>query len=148
MDKFPKTRKELSDLLDERLAGWECQGRSMFGGRSYFVNGNMFSGSHGDTIAIRLSEPDRAEFLEEYPEASIFEPMPGKSDERVHQPPLPHSSPRPSTSITGSGGASNTSALSPPRRRSPGRGDPKSAHGSWIVSATSDRGWHPIPFGV
>ena len=66
-DKFPKTRKELNDLLDERLAGWECQGRSMFGGRSYFVNGKMFSGSHGDTIAIRLSEPDRTEFLEEIP---------------------------------------------------------------------------------
>jgi TfoX/Sxy family transcriptional regulator of competence genes len=88
MDKFPKTRKELNDLLDERLAGWECQGRSMFGGRGYFVNGNMFSGSHGDTIAIRLSEPDRIEFLEEYPEASLFEPMPGRAmKEYVTAPP-------------------------------------------------------------
>ena len=60
----------------------------MFGGRSYFVNGNMFSGSHGDTIAIRLSEAERTEFLEEYPEASIFEPMPGRPmKENVRAPP-------------------------------------------------------------
>ena len=78
MDDFPKTRKELSDLLDDRLAGWECEGRSMFGGRSYFVSGTMFVGSHGDQIAIRLSEADREEFLKEYSESSVFEPRPGR----------------------------------------------------------------------
>lgn len=51
--------------------------RKMFGYPCAFVNGQMLTGVFGDRIMLRLSERDRARFLE-LPGAKAFEPMPGR----------------------------------------------------------------------
>lgn len=53
------------------------EARKMFGWPARFVNGNMFTGLHEETLIMRLSEEDRAAFLKSKG-ASIFEPMPGR----------------------------------------------------------------------
>ena len=47
---------------------FDCQKKFMFGAPTYFLNGNIFTGIHGDTIIIRLSEKDRKEILSTYDE--------------------------------------------------------------------------------
>src|SRR5712691_13008330 len=54
------------------------QSRPMFGNRAAFVNGNMFLALFGSQVAVRLSDQDRAELLEQ-PGTSAFEPMPGRA---------------------------------------------------------------------
>jgi TfoX/Sxy family transcriptional regulator of competence genes len=49
----------------------------MFGQLAGFVNGNMFSGIHGNAIFVRLPEAGREELLREEG-AQVFEPMPGR----------------------------------------------------------------------
>lgn len=51
--------------------------RKMFGYPCSFVNRNMFLGTHNENLFLRLSEPDRKEFLA-LPETKQFEPMPGR----------------------------------------------------------------------
>ena len=51
--------------------------RPMFGNEAAFVNGNMFMGLYGNGMFVRLSEEDRAEFLEGK-NATLFEPMKGR----------------------------------------------------------------------
>jgi len=51
--------------------------RKMFGYPCGFVNRNMFLGTFQESIFIRLSEPDREEFLN-LPDSKRFEPMPGR----------------------------------------------------------------------
>jgi len=53
------------------------EARKMFGWPARFVNGNMFTGLHEETLIMRLSEEDRTAFLKSKG-ASIFEPMPGR----------------------------------------------------------------------
>ena len=53
------------------------QVRPMFGNVAGFVNGNMFTGLHGNNLFVRLSEPHRAELLQEEG-AAIFDPMHGR----------------------------------------------------------------------
>jgi TfoX/Sxy family transcriptional regulator of competence genes len=54
------------------------QSRPMFGNRAAFVNGNMFMALFGSQVAVRLSDQDRAELLEQAG-TSAFEPMPGRA---------------------------------------------------------------------
>jgi TfoX/Sxy family transcriptional regulator of competence genes len=51
--------------------------RSMFGYPCAFVNGNMFTGLHQDSLIVRLDAADRAKLLA-LPGARVFEPMPGR----------------------------------------------------------------------
>ena len=51
--------------------------RKMFGWPAAFVNGNLCCGLHRETLMLRLSPPDLAEFLA-LPGARPFEPMPGR----------------------------------------------------------------------
>jgi TfoX/Sxy family transcriptional regulator of competence genes len=51
--------------------------RKMFGYPCGFVNRNMFLGTFEESVFIRLSEPDRQEFLN-LSQAKKFEPIPGR----------------------------------------------------------------------
>lgn len=50
----------------------------MFGNLAAFVNGNMFAGLFGDSLFVRLSERDRAEFLK-INGTKLFSPVEGRS---------------------------------------------------------------------
>lgn len=69
---------ELSELLDVAMGSFPCQKKKMFGYPAYFLNGNMFTGIHQDSIILRLSERDRSRILENPVDAAPFEPMPGR----------------------------------------------------------------------
>jgi len=76
--KWRKPSEELTNLLDTMLQPYHCQRRKMFGSITYFVNNNMFTGIHEDTIFLRLSEEDRINLLKEEPETEQFEPLDGR----------------------------------------------------------------------
>jgi len=73
----------------------KAERRTMFGCPTGFANGNLFLGLHEDRFFIRLSEDDRAAFVEQFG-ATFFAPIPGRKSrqtlvvpERVAaQPPL------------------------------------------------------------
>ena len=50
----------------------------MFGYPAYFINGNMFTGIHGNKLFLRLSEDDVEKILNAHSDVSLFEPMPGR----------------------------------------------------------------------
>jgi len=58
--------------IDERVVI-----RPMFGHKAAFVSGNMFTGTFGKDIFVRLDEPSRAELLA-VDGAKPFEPMKGR----------------------------------------------------------------------
>jgi TfoX/Sxy family transcriptional regulator of competence genes len=76
--KFKKTPAELFDFIGNAVKDFKCEGKKMFGGIGYFVNGNMFAGAHQDDLFLRLSENDRKLIMKEYDEVSPFEPMLGR----------------------------------------------------------------------
>lgn len=51
--------------------------RKMFGWPCCFVNGNLFTGLHKESMIFRLSDDDRLAFLK-LDGAADFEPMPGR----------------------------------------------------------------------
>ncbi len=55
----------------------EAEPRSMFGCPCAFIQGNMFTGLHQESMIFRLSPEDRATFLE-LPGATPFVPMEGR----------------------------------------------------------------------
>jgi TfoX/Sxy family transcriptional regulator of competence genes len=77
--KWEKPSKETLDLFEEVVPdGPMIERRKMFGLPCAFINNNMFIGVFKQTLFIRLSEEDRNEFLR-LPDASRFEPMPGRT---------------------------------------------------------------------
>ena len=76
--KWKKPSQELMSLLDTMLQPYDCTPKKMFGSPTYFVNNNMFTGVHEDTIFIRLSEEDRKAIQKEDPDSEHFEPLEGK----------------------------------------------------------------------
>ena len=76
--KWDKPSEELQKLLETVLFPYDCTFRRMFGSVTYFVNNNMFSGVHEDTIFLRLSEKDRELLREEHPDSVNFEPLEGR----------------------------------------------------------------------
>src|SRR5579863_8551082 len=78
MPTFRKSPPELvarfADLAP--LAG-DADRKLMFGYPVCVLRGNMFMGLHEEAMFLRLSEADRAEFLDRYG-ANPFEPMPGR----------------------------------------------------------------------
>ncbi len=51
--------------------------KPMFGHVAGFVNGNMFAGTFGSDIMVRLPEEERAKFISDEG-GSLFEPMAGR----------------------------------------------------------------------
>lgn len=76
--KWRKPSEELTNLLDAILQPYNCNRRKMFGSITYFVNNNMFTGVHEDTIFLRLSEEDRLKMLKDEPDTEQFEPLEGR----------------------------------------------------------------------
>jgi TfoX/Sxy family transcriptional regulator of competence genes len=74
----PKPDEESKAFFESLVpADPRVQSRPMFGNRAAFVNGNMFLALFGSWVAVRLSDQDRNELLNE-PGAELFAPMPGR----------------------------------------------------------------------
>lgn len=74
---WKKASPELGALLDTAMTAFPCQKKIMFGAPVYTANGNMFAGIHGDSIFVRLSEPDRKEIAAKYKAVKPFELVKG-----------------------------------------------------------------------
>jgi TfoX/Sxy family transcriptional regulator of competence genes len=74
---WEKASAELGVALEERLAGFSCQKKPMFGAPVYFVNDNMFTGVKGGVVFLRLSGSEQKSIMEESDEVQPFEPKPG-----------------------------------------------------------------------
>ncbi len=88
MPKFTPAPPAVVALFQAAVEGLpEVEQRKMFGYPCAFVHGQMLIGVFQDRIMLRLSEADRAKFLEQ-PGAKPFEPMPGRPmREYVELPP-------------------------------------------------------------
>ena len=75
---FEKSSKAMVDFFD-KIAPREpdVERKKLFGYPACFINGNMFTGLHGNKLLVRLDEKERAAFLENEGTA-VFEPMPGR----------------------------------------------------------------------
>lgn len=73
-----KTPEALIRFLEENLRDVDCRFRWMFGYPVYFINNNMFIGTHEDNLFLRLPEAERERVLSAYDETSPFEPRPGR----------------------------------------------------------------------
>ena len=77
---MPKAPPQLIDhfnaVTDALLDRPGVQRRKMFGFPACFMNGNMFTGLHGDSWIVRLAAGDNALLADEGGEP--FEPMPGR----------------------------------------------------------------------
>ncbi len=88
MPKFTPAPQAVVALFHAAVEGLpEVEQRKMFGYPCAFVHGQMLTSIFQDRIMLRLSEADRAKFLEQ-PGARLFEPMPGRPmREYVELPP-------------------------------------------------------------
>lgn len=75
---WEKASPELGKLLEASLLRIICDRKTMFGALVFMINRNMFTGVYGDNIFLRLSETDRKEIQNKYPEAKPFEPFKGR----------------------------------------------------------------------
>ena len=73
-----KTPEALVHFLEENLRDVDCQFRQMFGYPVYFINNNMFIGTHEDNLFLRLPAAERERVLSTHDEAAPFEPLPGR----------------------------------------------------------------------
>ncbi len=74
--KWKKVSPELVEALESAMFGFNAEKRKMFGSPVWFVNGNMLTGAHQDTIFVRAPRDDREVELSEG--ATPFEPMQGR----------------------------------------------------------------------
>lgn len=78
MPKFKPAPEVLKKQFAQILSKYpEAQARTMFSYPAGFVNGQMFMSIFGDSVMLRLSDEDRANFLK-LPNSKLFEPMPGR----------------------------------------------------------------------
>ena len=75
---WKKTPEELVRFFDEKTAPIECERRKMFGYPCCFLRGNMFIGTFGEDIVLRLGEKDRESALSAHKDLRVFEPRPGR----------------------------------------------------------------------
>jgi TfoX/Sxy family transcriptional regulator of competence genes len=75
---WKKTPEKLVRFFEEKTAPIKCERRKMFGYPCCFMNGNMFVGTFGDDIVLRLGEPDRKKALAQNKDVAPFEPRPGR----------------------------------------------------------------------
>ena len=74
--KWKKVSPELVEALESAMFGFNAEKRKMFGSPVWFVNGNMLTGAHQDSIFVRASREDRDDELSDG--AAPFEPMEGR----------------------------------------------------------------------
>jgi TfoX/Sxy family transcriptional regulator of competence genes len=75
---WEKSSAELAALFDAIApTGAGIERKKMFGWPCCFVNGNLFTGLHKQSMIFRLSEKDLAAIIE-IDGAAEFEPMPGR----------------------------------------------------------------------
>ena len=76
---FEKSSEDLVDLFAALAPhGAGVEQKQMFGWSCCFVNGNLFTGLHKQSMVLRLSEKDHAALMKQ-PGAAPFEPMPGRA---------------------------------------------------------------------
>ena len=75
---WKKAPEELVEFVSEKMKDVKCDYRKVFGYPAYFINGNMFTGIHGDKLFLRLSDAD-VERIMKIKGVSAFEPVPGRS---------------------------------------------------------------------
>lgn len=71
-----RTKDELHALLKDHLKGVEYTEKKMFGGLAFFINKNMFTGTHQSDLFVRLSADDRGAVLSQ-DGITVFEPRKG-----------------------------------------------------------------------
>ena len=76
---WTKAPVELVEFITEKMKDKNCDYKKMFGYPTYFFNGNMFVGVHGDKLFLRLSDADMAEIMKDCKDVATFEPMPGRA---------------------------------------------------------------------
>jgi len=74
--KVPKHNEETLERLMAGVPG--VNKRKMFGCPVWFVNGNMLTGAHQESIFLRLCEADQEEILTKHAAVTNFAPMPGR----------------------------------------------------------------------
>ena len=77
MMEWKKAPEELVLLLAQKMRNVNCDFKKMFGYPTYFINGNMLAGVHGDLLFLRLPETDAEAAMKTYPDVKRFEPRPG-----------------------------------------------------------------------
>jgi len=75
---WEKPTKELEDIIEQAMEKYDTTMKRMFGSRMFFVNNNMWTGVHRDTLITRLGEEDRGEIIRTFQEVDMFEPNPGQ----------------------------------------------------------------------
>jgi TfoX/Sxy family transcriptional regulator of competence genes len=68
-----RTKEELHDLLKSYLKDVDYTEKKMFGGLAFFINRNMFTGTHQSDLFLRLSSNDREDALSQEG-ITVFEP--------------------------------------------------------------------------
>ncbi len=71
-----RTKEELHEIIQSHLQGVDYSSRKMFGGLAFFINRNMFTGTHQSNLFVRLSAEDREEALSQAG-ITVFEPRKG-----------------------------------------------------------------------
>ncbi|MFW9795763.1 MAG: TfoX/Sxy family protein [Candidatus Thorarchaeota archaeon] len=71
-----RAREELHRILENHLEGVDYKSRKMFGGLAFFINRNMFTGTHQSDLFVRLSAEDREKALS-HDGITVFEPRKG-----------------------------------------------------------------------
>lgn len=75
-NKKERSESELVELLKKNLTGVEYVEKKMFGKFAYFINNNMFTGTHLSYLFLKLSPKDREEALSREG-IMVFEPRAG-----------------------------------------------------------------------
>jgi TfoX/Sxy family transcriptional regulator of competence genes len=75
---WKKTPESLVRFFEEKTAPVLCERRKMFGFPCCFINGNMFIGTYGENLILRLGEKDRVRAAKENEDIAPFEPIPGR----------------------------------------------------------------------
>ncbi|MFX1484745.1 MAG: TfoX/Sxy family protein [Promethearchaeota archaeon] len=71
-----RTKEELHELIKSHLKDVDYTEKKMFGGLAFFINRNMFTGTHQSKFFLKLSTEDREEALAQ-DNIVVFEPRKG-----------------------------------------------------------------------
>ena len=75
---WKKTPESLVKFFEEKTAKIKCERRKMFGYPCCFMNGNMFIGTFGENLILRLGPKEREAALSTHKDMTVFEPVPGR----------------------------------------------------------------------
>lgn len=78
MDKFKKTDPTVLALFEKLTASIACDHKKMFGFPALFINGNMFAGTFGNNIFLRIRKEKHLEWEKLQDEIRGFEPQKGR----------------------------------------------------------------------